>query len=187
MTNNFKKLADEAFQIHLQIRDQVKKLKEIKAELLKKMSEAKENKIVLDQGYIRLAKWKSDFSASLSKQFKKLEESKKNDLIKKGLIKLQYKLNTNEYQLVKNKNEKTDLDEFVIKRNNKVFLQFNTIDKSKTLEKRVRYSEDAEEYLQMNEEIVNELMEEIEPDPTYHEDDDPADIPDHEKEYKGYD
>ena len=30
MTNNFKKLADEAFQIHLQIRDQVKKLKEIK-------------------------------------------------------------------------------------------------------------------------------------------------------------
>ena len=60
-------------QIHLQIR------KEIKAELLEKMSEAKENKIVLDQGYIRLAKWKSDFSASLSKQFKKLEESKKND------------------------------------------------------------------------------------------------------------
>ena len=88
--------------------------------------------------------------------------------------------------MVKNKNEKTDLDEFVIKRNNKVFLQFNTIDKSKTLEKRVRYSEDAEEYLQMNEEIVNELMEEIKPDPTY-KDDDPADIPDHEKEYKGYD
>ena len=30
-------------------------------------------------------------------------------------------------------------------------------------------------------------MEEIEPDPIYNEDDDPADIPDHEKEYKGYD
>ena len=187
MTNNFKKLADEAFQIHLQIRNQTKKLKEIKAELLEKMREAKQNKIVLEQGYIRLAKWKSDFSASLNQQFKKLEESKKNDLVKRGLIKLQYKLNTNEYQLVKNKNEKTDLDEYVIKRNNKAFLQFNSDGKTKTLENKTRYTEDYEEYLQMNEEIIDELMEEIEPNPIYHEDDDPADISDGEKEYKGYD
>ena len=33
----------------------------------------------------------------------------------------------------------------------------------------------------------NEIAEEVEPDPIYFEDDDPDEMPEHEREYKGYD
>ena len=132
MKNDYKELATETFKLHMKVKKEIEKLKEMKIELLKKLNDAKKNKYVLEQGYIRVAKWKTDFSNTLNKEFKKIDENKKR-VSSKGLLKLQYKLNTNEYQLIKNKNEKSDLDEFVIKRNNKAFYNLRLMRKKNHL------------------------------------------------------
>ena len=96
-------------------------------------------------------------------------------------------MNTNEYQLIKNKKESSELDEFVIKRDNNAFLRFQINEQTKSSKTKIGYSEDNLEYLQLNDEFFEEIMEEIKPDPVYLEDDDPADMSDEEKNYKGYD
>ena len=186
MKNDYKELATETFKLHMKVKKEIEKLKEMKIELLKKLNDAKKNKYVLEQGYIRVAKWKTDFSNTLNKEFKKIDENKKKEFLQKGLLKLKKKLNTNEYQLIKNKNEKSDLDEFVIKRNNKAFLQFKINEKKESSKYEIGYSEDYQEYLEMDDEIIEELMQEIQPDPIYHEDDG-DELTQHERDYKGYD
>ena len=78
MKNDYKELATETFKLHMKVKKEIEKLKEMKIELLKKLNDAKKNKYVLEQGYIRVAKWKTDFSNTLNKEFKKIDENKKN-------------------------------------------------------------------------------------------------------------
>tara|TARA_Y100001935_G_C17174410_1_gene441884 strand:- start:200 stop:763 length:564 start_codon:yes stop_codon:yes gene_type:complete len=187
MTSDYNELAIETFKLHMRIKEEIEKLKNMKSELLKKMKETKKDKLVLKEGYIKIGKWKSSFSSTLNKEFKKIDENKKKEFLLKGLLKLQYKLNTNEYQLIKNKKESSELDEFVIKRDNNAFLRFQINEQTKSSKTKIGYSEDNLEYLQLNDEFFEEIMEEIKPDPVYLEDDDPADMSDEEKNYKGYD
>ena len=136
-----------------------------------------------------------------------------------------FRLNTNKFQELKNKKEKTKLDEYVISRRNKLFLNFRLTDeilkklgfkKEETikpgLQKEERcnvcgcllssyhhericsweddvneYGESLEDLEDEEQEFWNEIAEEVEPDPIYFEDDDPDEMPEHEREYKGYD
>ena len=124
----YKKLANEALKLYLKIKQDSFKLKDMRRELLKKMSEYKTRKILLDEGQIKAVRWKSSFSNVLRQEFKKLDNKKKRELFKTGLLSVNFRLNTNKFQELKNKKEKTKLDEYVISRRNKLFLNFRLTD-----------------------------------------------------------
>ena len=96
----------------------------MKSELLKKMSEHKTKKILLDEGQINAFKWKSGFSSLLRKEFKKLDIKKKRELFKTGLLKIHFRLDPKRFQELKTKKEKNELDKYVIDRKNRMFLRF---------------------------------------------------------------
>ena len=181
MSDDYKKLAAETFNLHRKIQEETAKLKEMKKDLLKKMSENKVKDISVEGGNIKVFQWKSAFTSILKKEFNKISDDKKKNFLDKGLIKLHYRLNTSEYQIIKNKDIKTDIDEYVVKRNNKIFLQFK-IDKNKT-QSSPEIIVDDEDY---NNELAEELLAEIKPDPIYFEDDG-DELSQHERDYKGYD
>ncbi len=153
----------------------------MKKDLLKKMSENKVKDISVEGGNIKVFQWKSAFTSILKKEFNKISDDKKKIFLDKGLIKLHYRLNTSEYQIIKNKDNKTDIDEYVVKRNNKIFLKFK-IDKNK-IQSSPEIIVDDEDY---NNELAEELLAEIKPDPIYFEDDG-DELSQHERDYKGYD
>ena len=198
---DYKRLATEALKLHLKIKLDFLKLKEMKSELLKKMSEHKTKKILLDEGQINAFKWKSGFSSLLRKEFKKLDIKKKRELFKTGLLKIHFRLDPKRFQELKNKKEKNELDKYVIDRKNRMFLRFifneETLDmlkskKGEFIETSVEeqdssYEESLEEIDEEEQEFWDEIAEEVEPDPIYFEDDDEADIPYHQREYLGYD
>ena len=181
MSDDYKKLAAETFNLHKKIQEETVKLKEMKKDLLKKMSENKVKDISVKGGNIKVFQWKSPFTSILKKEFNKISDDKKKNFLDKGLIKLHYRLNTSEYQIIKNKDNKTDIDEYVVKRNNKIFLQFK-IDKNK-IQSSPEIIVDDEDY---NNELAEELLAEIKPDPIYFEDDG-DELSQHERDYKGYD
>ena len=181
MSDDYKKLAAETFNLHKKIQEETVKLKEMKKDLLKKMSENKVKDISVKGGNIKVFQWKSAFTSILKKEFNKINDDKKKNFLDKGLIKLHYRLNTSEYQIIKNKDNKTDIDEYVVKRNNKIFLQFK-IDKNK-IQSSPEIIVDDEDY---NNELAEELLAEIKPDPIYFEDDG-DELSQHERDYKGYD
>ena len=181
MSDDYKKLAAETFNLHRKIQEETAKLKEMKKDLLKKMSENKVKDISVEGGNIKVFQWKSAFTSILKKEFNKISDDKKKIFLDKGLIKLHYRLNTSEYQIIKNKDIKTDIDEYVVKRNNKIFLQFK-IDKNK-IQSSPEIIVDDEDY---NNELAEELLAEIKPDPIYFEDDG-DELSQHERDYKGYD
>tara|TARA_B100000963_G_scaffold22807_1_gene17082 strand:+ start:1217 stop:1762 length:546 start_codon:yes stop_codon:yes gene_type:complete len=181
MSDDYKKLATETFNLHKKIQEETSKLKEMKKDLLKKMSENNVKDLTVDGGKIKVFQWKSAFTSILKKEFTKIGDDKKKELLDKGLVKLHYRLNTSEYQVIKNRDDKTDIDEYVVKRNNKTFLQFK-IDKNK-IQSSPEIIIDDKDY---NNELAEELLAEIKPDPIYFEDDG-DELPQHERDYKGYD
>tara|TARA_B100001939_G_C16824968_1_gene566044 strand:+ start:228 stop:773 length:546 start_codon:yes stop_codon:yes gene_type:complete len=181
MSDDYKKLASETFNLHKKIQEETVKLKEMKKDLLKKMSENNVKDLTVDGGKIKVFQWKSAFTSILKKEFNKIGDDKKKELLDKGLLKLHYRLNTSEYQVIKNRDDKTDIDEYVVKRNDKTFLQFK-VDKNK-IQSSTEIIIDDEDY---NNELAEELLVEIKPDPIYFEDDG-DELPQHEKDYKGYD
>ena len=181
MSDDYKKLATETFNLHKKIQEETAKLKEMKKDLLKKMSENNLKDLAVDGGKIKVFQWKSAFTSILKKEFSKIGDDKKKELLDKGLVKLHYRLNTSEYQVIKNRDDKTDIDEYVVKRNNKTFLQFK-IDKNK-IQSSPEIIIDDKDY---NNELAEELLAEIKPDPIYFEDDG-DELSQHERDYKGYD
>ena len=198
---DYKRLATEALKLHLKIKLDSLKLKEMKSELLNKMSEHKAKPILLDEGQIKAFKWKSGFSSLLRKEFKKLDIKKKRELFKTGLLKIHFRLDSKRFQELKNKKEKTELDEYVVDRKNRLSLRFifneeildmlkskkGEIIKASVEEQDSDYEENLEEIDEAEQEFWDEIAEEVEPDPIYFEDDDEADIPYHQREYLGYD
>jgi len=77
MTEDYKKLAVEAFKLNLKIKKNTLELKKMKIELREKMINANAKKIMLDEGEINAIKWKSNFSSLIRKEFNKLDNSKK--------------------------------------------------------------------------------------------------------------
>ena len=54
MTSDYNELAVETFKLHMRIKEEIEKLKNMKSELLKKMKETKKDKLVLKEGYIKI-------------------------------------------------------------------------------------------------------------------------------------
>ena len=77
MTSDYNELAVETFKLHMRIKEEIEKLKNMKSELLKKMKETKKDKLVLKEGYIKIGKWKSSFSSTLNKEFKSVKDKLK--------------------------------------------------------------------------------------------------------------
>jgi len=200
MTDDYKKLAIEAFKLNLKIKKNTLQLKMMKRELREKMINAGTKKIMLDEGEINAIKWKSNFSSLIRKEFNKLDNSKKKELYKTGLLKIQFRLDTKKFQELKDKQEKTELDEYVIERKNIVYLNFKINEKTR----KILITEDRSEHdIKLEEEDAfddfmyeieaderdywSEMWEEMKPDPVYFHDDNPDDVSATEEQYVGTD
>ena len=122
MTEDYKKLAEEVSKLNLKIKLDTLKLKKIKKELIDLMIERNVSKIQASDSRIIKSTWKSRFSTVLRKEFNKLEDKKKEEFFNKGLLKIQYKLDNKKYEELKNKQEKSELDQYIIDRKNIIFL-----------------------------------------------------------------
>ena len=201
MSKDYKKLAIEAFKLNLKIKENILELNRMKRELLAKMTDSGEKRILLDEGKISLSKWKSNFSSVIRKEFNKLDNKNKQELYKTGLLKIQYRLDTKKFQELKDKKEKTKLDEYVIERKNMVFMSFKFNEKTRNMlkekeeEKRESENKLAEDE-DGNDDFLNEIedadrefwiemIHEMRPDSVNFTDDEPADISETESAYIG--
>ena len=122
MTEDYKKLAEEVSKLNLKIKLDSLKLKKIKKELIDLMTERNVSRIQTNDSRIVKSTWKTRFSTMLRKEFNKLEDKKKEEFFNKGLLKIQYKLDNKKYEELKNKQEKSELDQYIIDRKNIIFL-----------------------------------------------------------------
>ena len=166
--NKVNQLAKEVSDLNFKIKLDTIRLKKIKEQLINLMINENIPKITTDKSDIKKSKWSVRFSTQLRKEFNKLEDKKKEELLSKGLIKIQYKLNTKNFGELKNKQEKTELDEYIIDKKNQIFLTIKLNENSKKeLENEIEtkdynYDEriDLEESFLEEEEILKEINEE---------------------------
>ena len=156
MTEDYKKLAEEASKLNLKIKLDTLKLKKIKKELIDLMIERNVSKIQASDSRIIKSTWKSRFSTVLRKEFNKLEDKKKEEFFNKGLLKIQYKLDNKKYEELKNKQEKSELDQYIIDRKNIIFLTMKLTPKAKEMlnQSEINRRSEMEEYFPGLEEIV---------------------------------
>lgn len=200
--NKVNQIAKEVSDLNFKIKLDTIKLKKIKEQLIDLMVNENVSEIITDTSKIKKSKWSVRFSTQLRKEFNKLEDKKKEELLNKGLIKIQYKLNTKNFGELKNKQEKTELDEYIIDKKNQIFLTIKLNENSKKeLENKIEtkdgnyderidleesFLEEIESFADEQDYIDIELMEEAKPDPQYFSDDDPVDMSDVDKIEKGF-
>ena len=166
--NKINQLAEEVSNLNFKIKLDTIRLKKIKEQLINLMVNESVSEIITDTSKIRKSKWSVRFSTQLRKEFNQLEDKKKEELLSRGLIKIQYKLNTKNFGELKNKQEKTELDEYIIDKKNQIFLTIKLNENSKKeLENEIEtkdynYDEriDLEESFLEEEEILKEINEE---------------------------
>ena len=166
--NKINQLAEEVSNLNFKIKLDTIRFKKIKEQLINLMVNESVSEIITDTSKIRKSKWSVRFSTQLRKEFNKLEDKKKEELLSRGLIKIQYKLNTKNFGELKNKQEKTELDEYIIDKKNQIFLTIKLNENSKKeLENEIEtkdynYDEriDLEESFLEEEEILKEINEE---------------------------
>ena len=200
--NKINQLAEEVSNLNFKIKLDTIRLKKIKEQLIDLMVNENVSNIITETSSIKKSKWGIRFSTQLRKEFNNLEDKKKEELLKKGLLKIQYKLNSKNFEELKNKQEKTELDEYIIDKKNQIFLRI-TLNKNskKELENEIEtkdynyderidleesFLEEIESFADEQDYIDIELMEEAKPDPQYFSDDDPADMSDVDKIEKGF-
>ena len=166
--NKINQLAEEVSNLNFKIKLDTIRFKKIKEQLINLMVNESVAEIITDTSKIRKSKWSVRFSTQLRKEFNQLEDKKKEELLSRGLIKIQYKLNTKNFGELKNKQEKTELDEYIIDKKNQIFLTIKLNENSKKeLENEIEtkdynYDEriDLEESFLEEEEILKEINEE---------------------------
>ena len=106
MSENLSELALKAIEIEKKIREDTKKLREIKDKLIE-MSLTKNSSytIKVENGAIRMMKYKRMISYKLNeKDFNKLDNKIKNDLLKENLLKVKYAVDIQKYSEAYDKN-----------------------------------------------------------------------------------
>lgn len=106
MSENLSELALKAIEIEKRIREDTKKLREIKDKLIE-MSLTKNSSytIEVENGAIRMMKYKRMISYKLNeKDFNKLDNKIKNDLLKENLLKVKYAVDIQKYSEAHDKN-----------------------------------------------------------------------------------
>ena len=106
MTDELSILALEIIEVEKRIREDTKKLKEIKAKLIEKSKSRNSSyTITVESGAVRMMKYKSTMSYKFNeKEFDKLDNEIKNNLLKENLLKVKYKLDTQKYSEAFEKN-----------------------------------------------------------------------------------
>ena len=193
--NKIKQLAKEASDLNIRIKLDTIRLKKIKKQLVNLMINENIPKVNTDKSNIIKSTWNIRFSTQLRKEFNKLDDKKKEELLNKGLLKIQYKLNSKKYEEIKNKQEKTELDKYVIDRKNIIFLtiRLNEQTKNEFSNEMETKKIDLEDHLYLDDFILEEeevqrlVMEEGNYDPgvAVHSDDDKADLTEVEKQDLG--
>lgn len=150
----------------------------------------------LEKGKVKLKKYISKFSSVLSKDFNKLSNKEKREIFKTGLLRLKFGLNFSKYQKEIEQNKKTPIDDYVNERKNTGEFYLNMLSSEKVQQEIKEYQKELDdkwkiwdmeifsdgdelsEFEDYEDEFGDELLEEIEPDPYYFSDDDPADMQD---------
>lgn len=159
----------------------------------------------LEKGKVKLKKYISKFSSVLSKDFNKLSNKEKREIFKTGLLRLKFGLNFSKYQKEIEQNKKTPIDDYVNERKNTGEFYLNMLSSEKVQQEIKEYQKELDdkwkiwdmeifsdgdelsEFEDYEDEFGDELLEEIEPDPYYFSDDDPADMKDSpEYQEKGF-
>ena len=203
--NKINQLAKEVSDLNFKIKLDTIKLKKIKEQLIDLMVNENVPRVITDKSNIKKSKWGLRFATQLRKEFNKLDNKKKEELLSKDLLKIYYRLNSKKYEEIKNKQEKTELDEYIIDRKNLVFLTIRLNEQSKKeLTNGIETKEDAyderkfleESFLEeieglteMQEEEEEEEEEEdisdLDPGAAVHTDDDVSDLSEVEKQDLG--
>ena len=129
--NKINQLAKEVSDLNFKIKLDTIKLKKIKEQLIDLMVNENVPRVITDKSNIKKSKWGLRFATQLRKEFNKLDNKKKEELLSKDLLKIYYRLNSKKYEEIKNKQEKTELDEYIIDRKNLVFLTIRLNEQSK--------------------------------------------------------
>ena len=202
VNNKINQLAKEVSDLNFKIKFDTIRLNKIKEQLIDLMVNENVPDVTTDKSDIKKSKWSIRFSTQLRKEFHKLDDTKKEELLNKGLLKIQYRLNTKNFEELKNKQEKTELDEYIIDKKNQIFLRITLNENSKKVlvneieakddnyDERIdleeSFLEEIESFADEQDYIDIELMEEAKPDPQYFSDDDPVDMSDVDKMEKGF-
>ena len=202
VNNKINQLAKEVSDLNFKIKLDTIRLNKIKEQLIDLMVNENVPDITTDKSDIKKSKWSIRFSTQLRKEFHKLDDKKKEELLNKGLLKIQYRLNTKNFEELKSKQEKTELDEYIIDKKNQIFLRITLNENSKKIlvneieakdnnyDERIdleeSFLEEIESFADEQDYIDIELMEEAKPDPQYFSDDDPVDMGDVDKIEKGF-
>lgn len=123
MSEDNAKDINELIEDYLKLRIQIEKLQtemfQIRQHIYnhKKEFGPKENEeFKLEDGKVFLKNYISKYSSILRKEFNELSNNEKRELYKKGLLKIRFRLNYMKYQKLKEEGKKTELDDFVYKR-----------------------------------------------------------------------
>jgi len=106
--NKINQLAKEVSDLNFKIKLDTIKLKKIKEQLIDLMVNENVPTVITDRSNIKKSKWSLRFSTQLRKEFNKLDDKKKKELLSKDLLKIYYRLNSKKYEEIKNKKEKKE-------------------------------------------------------------------------------
>ena len=111
---------DEFIDLYIQIKKAYIRYKILKHNILKQAEKEGPGiyKSSSESGNIHVQEFKSQFRSVLTKEFSKLDIKKKRELFKRGLLKIQFRLDSGKYQELKDKKLSSDIDKFAIKRKN---------------------------------------------------------------------
>jgi len=144
---------------------------------------SKTEEFKLDGGEVILKKYISKYSSIFNKDFKNLTIDEKRKLYKAtGLINIMFRLNYRKYEKLKDKNEKTQLDKFVIERKLrqpfyiKVNFDENTLTDFKFLEEKLKENYDLESSIDYHSSILKELKEKLSEDDEEENDEEQVDV-----------
>ena len=113
---NLRQIKKDIYDLKIQKTEEKKSEGEIKNEDEEFELEKGDEEFELEKGNVFLKNYKTAFSSILRKEFNKLDNKKKRELYKTGLLTIRFRLNYLKYDKIKKEDKKTELDKFVFKR-----------------------------------------------------------------------
>lgn len=137
----------------------------------------------LDGGEVILKNYISKYSSKFNKDFKNLTIDEKRKLYKTtGLINIMFRLNYRKYEILKDKNEKSELDNFVIERKQtqpfyiRVNFDENILNEFKLFKEKLKEDYDLENSIDYHSSLLQELKEKLSEDDEEERDEEQEDV-----------
>ena len=113
--NEVEKFIKKRFEIK-KINKELQQIKDNIIYLKKKYGKEISEEFLIDEGKLKISKYKSEFSSRLKKEFKDLPIEKKRELYKSGLLTILFRLNYSKFEKLKKDNKTTLIDDYAIRR-----------------------------------------------------------------------